>query len=359
MEEGEKDKTEQATPYKLDKARRKGVVARGVDLGFMTGSAALFCYLWIAGPHLGQLFARVAREAWLGGPDLADGNRTLLYAAASLASLVVPAVVLLMAIIFASVLLLELIQTGFVFSAEPFGPDFSRLNPANGLKRVFSLRAAIETGKNILKLVVYATTAVLVARYALRSEAGGISDATSLSAAMERTALILLAAFVLGAMFFAVLDQLIVRNIFRRNMRMSRRELRREAREREGEPRLKQKRKQLHRELAKTSQSLRNLRKADVLISNPDHLAVALRYEPGTMLAPTVVSMGKNHLAQRLKRIAFLYGIPIVEDRALAQRLFRTTALNHAIPQDCYRPVADIYNAIRARLQKANPDRTP
>jgi flagellar biosynthetic protein FlhB len=354
MEENEKDKTEQATPYKLDKARKKGVVARGADLGFMASTAAFFCYAWIAGPHFGEVVARIARESWLGGPQLSEGNNTLLSAVSSLSTPIVPAIILLMAIVFASVLLLELVQTGFVFSAEPFGPDFSRLNPANGLKRVFSLRALIETGKNILKIFVYVTTAILVARYALRSEVGGVSDATSLSAVLQRTAVGLLAAFVLGAMFFAVLDQLIVRNIFRRNMRMSRRELRRESREREGEPRLKQKRKQLHRELAKSSQSLRNLRKADVLITNPQHLAVALRYDPRTMLAPTVVSMGKNYLAQRLKHIAFLYGIPTIEDRPLAQRLFQKAALNNTIPQDCYKPVADIYNTIRAKARRTD-----
>jgi flagellar biosynthetic protein FlhB len=159
--------------------------------------------------------------------------------------------------------------------------------------------------------------------------------------------------FALGAIFFAVLDQIIVRGTFLKRMRMSRRELRREARDREGEPRLRQKRKQLHRELTKSRQSLRSLHKADVLITNPQHIALALHYDPKTMPAPKVVSVGLNHFAQRLKRLAFLYNIPIVENRALAQALYRKAALNGTIPPECFRPVADIYNAIRERKRAA------
>jgi flagellar biosynthetic protein FlhB len=357
MEESENDKTEEPTPYKLDRSRRKGVVARGVDLGFMASLLALFGYAWIAGPQFGGSIVRVARDSWISGPELADGH-ALVSAAVSISALALRPLVFLMIVVFATVLLFEFVQTGVVFSAQPLSPDFSRLNPANGLKRVFSLRAFIETFKNILKLLVYAGLGVLTARAALQAEIGTVTDAPSLFALLHRSGLRLLAAFVLGAVFFAVLDQLIVRKIYFGKMRMSRRELRRESRDREGEPRLKQKRRQLHRELAKSSQSLRNLRKADVLIANPDHIAIALRYDPKSMAAPMVVSIGVNHLAQRLKRIAFLYSIPIVENRLLAQALYRKSALNRAIPQDCYQPVANIYNALRAKLQKPSSERT-
>jgi flagellar biosynthetic protein FlhB len=130
-------------------------------------------------------------------------------------------------------------------------------------------------------------------------------------------------------------------------MRMSRREVRRELRDREGEPRLKQKRKQMHAEFVRLAQSVRNIRKADVLIVNPQHLAVALQYDPRTMTAPRVVSLGTGHLALRLKRLAFLYGVPTVENRPLAWAIYRKGALNMPIPEPCYRPVADIYNRIR------------
>jgi flagellar biosynthetic protein FlhB len=350
MEDSETDKTERATPYKLERSREKGIVARGLDLGFMASLLAFFCYFWIARGEIAGAVAHAAREALVGGPDLADG--ALIPASAALISEALVPLILLFAVLFGVVLLVEIVQTGMVFSGEPFGPDFTRLNPVNGFKRVFSLRAFVEALKNILKLAVYATLGYLIVTASLKSEQLLVSDARSLFAMIQESALRLLALFLLGAVFFAVLDQIIVRNMFARRMRMSRRELRRELREREGEPRLKNKRRQLHRELARSSQSLRNLRKADVLVTNPEHIAVALQYDSKTMVAPAIVSIGVNHFAQRLKGLAFLYNVPIVENRALAQALVRKATLNGTIPAECFRPVADIYNTLRARLRK-------
>jgi len=347
MDATEQDKSEQPTSFKLDKARQRGVVARGMDLGFLTGLATLLGYLWVAGPQLASVIARSGHDALIGGPSLADSNGALLMASVLLLAPIVRPLVLMFATVFVGVLVFEIVQTGAVFSTQPLKPDFSRLNPVNGLKRLFSLRLLLETCKNVLKLGAYSTIALLIIRAALQTDLGAMSDGRMLLSLLEREGLRLLGAFVLGAILFVILDQLIVRRQFVNKMRMSRREVRRELREREGEPRLKQKRKQLHREFVKSSQSLRNLRKADVLITNPQHIALALRYDEGANAAPLVVSLGINQLAQRLKRLAFLYGIPIMENKALAQELYRKCALNSAIPEHCYQAVADIYNALR------------
>jgi flagellar biosynthetic protein FlhB len=161
----------------------------------------------------------------------------------------------------------------------------------------------------------------------------------------------LLLGFTAVALLFAVVDQLIVRRGFLKKMAMSRREVRRESREREGDPRLKQKRKQLHAEFSKLNQSLHNLKNADVVIANPDHIALALRYDRKTMQAPRVVSLGINRTAQHLKRMALLYGIPVVENRALARALYSRSALNKQIPDFCFKPVADVYNSLRAKAE--------
>lgn len=356
MEEIESDKTEQPSTFKLDRSRKKGVVARGADLGFLIGVSVLLAYAWIEGPQLAKAILRMSRVSWVEGPQLADGHYALLVVSASLMSMLVRPLLLFLVITFSTVLLFEFLQTGAVFSAQPLKPDFSRLNPANGVKRVFSLRALIEAGKSILKVLVYSTIGILVIRGAVELGTTTISDARGLVTALRGEVLRLLSAIVLGAIFFAVLDQIIVRNLFTKKMRMSRRELRRETRDREGEPRLKQKRKQIHRELAKASQSLRNLRKADVLITNPQHIAIALRYDHKTMNAPMFVSIGVNHLALRMKRIAFLYSIPVVENRLLAQSLYKKAMLNGAIPQEFYRPVADIYNSMRGRKEKEHQE---
>ena len=163
---------------------------------------------------------------------------------------------------------------------------------------------------------------------------------------MARTGMRLLIFCLLAGVVFAAIDQFLVRRDFTRKMRMSRRELRRESRDREGEPRMKQRRKQLHAEFVKLSQSMRNVRGADVLITNPTHYAVALRYDGRSMYAPTIVSQGANQFAQRLKQLAFVYGVVIVPAPELARALYRCE-LNREIPETHYRRVADIYLRMR------------
>jgi flagellar biosynthetic protein FlhB len=351
MADTEQDKSEQPTPYKLERSRKKGIVARGMDLSFLTGLAALFLYAWMGGGLLGRTAERAAHDALVAGTELTDSNASLLSAMGFVFAPMLRPMLLLFFTIFLVVLVFEVIQTGVVFSTEPLKPDFSRLNPANGLKRVFSLRLLIETFKNILKFCVYSTIAFLVIRGVLQSDIRSVVDGRGLLDTLRTAGLRLLSLVLLAAVLFMILDQIISRGQFLKKMRMNRRELRQEAREREGEPRLKQKRKQLHREFAKASQSMRGLKKADVLVTNPQHIALALQYQPGLSTAPMVVSVGINQFAQRLKRMAFLYGIPIVENKALARELYAKSALNRPIPENCYKPVADIYNSIRRKMR--------
>jgi flagellar biosynthetic protein FlhB len=325
-------------------------------LGFLASLAASFGYFWISGSQLWATLTQAARMALVGGPILSNGSDAMFAATRAVLFAAVPSIVLLTGIVLLTVLLCELVQTGFVYSTEPLKPNFSRLNPANGLKRLFSLRLLLETTKNVLKLIFYSCVGYWVIRGVLQSDSPAVTDGRTLLALMGNAAFRLFSAFLLVALLFAVVDQIIARRDFLKRMRMSRRELRRELREREGEPRIKQKRKQMHGEFAKASKSLRGIRKADVLVTNPEHVAVGLHYDARAMTAPTVVAAGTNYLAQRLKRIAFLYGIPIVENPSLARNLYRRAALNGAIPEDSFKPVADIYNEIRRKRAKRGAD---
>jgi flagellar biosynthesis protein FlhB len=347
MDGGEQDKSERATPFKLARARRKGQVARGMDLGFLTAIGAFLLYLWIAGPGLGGDLSRATRDAIVSAPSVLGGQNELFALSGHVFGAVARPLFFLAIAIFAIVLLFELLQTGIVFSAQPLKMDFTRLNPAKGLKRVFSKRMLIETVKNVVKLVLYVAITWLVARRAIDETAAKVGDAAGLAEAMFGAGLRLIAWFALAALFFAAIDQLLVRKEFGKTMRMSRRELRREVRDREGEPHQKQKRKQLHAEFVSASQSLRNVKHADVVLINPVHVAVALRYDAATMAAPLVVSRGAGDLAQRLKRLAFRHNVTMIEDRALARTLYRSCAIDAPVPESLYSEVAAIYRNIR------------
>jgi flagellar biosynthetic protein FlhB len=347
MAEEEQNRSEAPTPFKLQRARQKGQVARGQDLSYFASLATFLLCLSVTGAGLLNALELSMRDAFVSSAMLAGDRDTIFAVVRLLVQRTATPLEILIATIFAVVLLFECLQTGLVFSAAPLKPDFSKLNPAQGLKRLFSLRLLLETGKNIAKLLAFSGAAWLLVRHILQHDISAVQDASSLGTIMARTAFRLLAIFVGLALFFAIIDQLITRRTFLKRMRMSRRELKQEARDREGEPRLKQKRKQLHAEFTRASRSLKGLRGADMLVVNPIHVAIALRYDAGRMAAPTVVAAGTNQLAMRLKRLALLYGIAIIEEPTLARSLLRTTAIGQTIPPSSYQAVARLYNRKR------------
>ena len=346
-DQSEQEKSEAPTPFKLNRARQKGSVARGMDLGFATSITALLGYLWISGPKLAEAISLVSKRALVTASTVTSGSNEILQLTGMILTAVTHPLIFLIAVIFITVLVFEVVQTGFVFSFTPLTPDFSKLNPANGLKRIFSMRQLIETAKNISKLVIYSVLAVLVILDAQARVIPTIYDAFGLMKAIGQMGFHLLVMFVGAAVVVAVIDQLISRRDFLNRMRMSRGETKRESRDREGDPRLKQRRRQIHRDYAKLSKSLKNVRGADVLITNPTHYAVALSYNPNTMAAPKVVAHGTEQLALRLKRLAFLYGVIIVEDRELARNLYRHCEIGREIPDVYFRSVASVYRQIR------------
>ena len=345
MAEGqEQNRSEDATPFKLRRAREKGQVARGMDLGFVGGLVALAGFLIVTGDSLVHKLSQLMRQSLTTGIDGAsDPNRST----ALIAAIYWPAlqsILLLGGTVAIIVILLEILQLrGIIFSSHPLKPDFSRINPAKGLKRIFSLRMLKEAFKSIIKMAGYATVAALSVKAVIAMPGGAITDARSLAGVMQSSGMRLLFLFILLALFFGAIDQIIVRKEFNKQMRMSRREVTREAKEREGEPRIKQKRKQLHSEFVKQANGLGNLKGSDLLVVNPQHIAVGLAYDSKRMMAPQVTAKGRNNYALMLKREAFRLGIPIFENRPLARALFEHCEAGDQVGADHYRAIADIY----------------
>lgn len=350
MAEQEQNRSEEATPFKLRRAREKGMVARGMDLGFFGDLVAITTFVLVAGERLMAELAQMMRQALTVGMDsAADPERARGLIAAS-AWPAVQAMALLGGTILAVILVLEVLQIrGIMFTTHPLKPDFSRLNPALGLKRIFSARLLKESLKSVLKLTVYAFVTFLIVQAALQAPARALSDAQGLATSLYRTGLQLLFAYAGLALFFTLIDQVIARREFAKQMRMSRRELVRETREREGEPRLKQRRKQLHAEVVQQSEGLGRLAGSDLLIVNPEHFAVALRYDPVRMEAPEVTTKARNAHALAFRREAFRLGLPIFENPPLARRLFRECAVGEAIGGGHYRAVAELYFKLNAK----------
>lgn len=343
MEETELDKSEEATPFKLKQAREKGSVARSLDLGFFASLAAALGFLWIGGTKLAFSIAKASGQAFAAAPLLVETESSLVSIVGRVFLPVVFPLIAFAGSLFFIAMVLDFLQVGPVFSFTPLKPDFSRINPAKGLKRLLSWRMAIEAFKALFKLAIYSTIAWLVIGGAIESGGQAISDGSKLTGVILSATLRLIMFCAIAALGFAALDQIFVRREFAKKMRMSRRELKREHRDREGEPRMKQARKQLHAEFSKIAKSLRDVKSADIIITNPEHFAVALRYDADTMLAPKIVSRGAGGMAQRIKRIAFTFGVITVREPLLARQLFYKGRLSSEIPDDFYQPVADLY----------------
>jgi flagellar biosynthetic protein FlhB len=202
-------------------------------------------------------------------------------------------------------------------------------------------------------MLVYAVIATMAIAKIVHTLTHASMDARGIAGMLSSSALHLLSLLMLAALVFAAIDQVLVRRLFSRKMRMSRHEMKQEHRQREGDPRIKQRRKQLQRELLKRSQSMRGVRGADVLITNPTHLAVGLRYEPSRMTAPVLVAKGSGDFALRLRKLAFIYGVPVIESKQLARQLFRATNLDAEIPSQFYRDTAAVFLRIRRQASGA------
>jgi flagellar biosynthesis protein FlhB len=343
MDESEYDKSEQASAFKLQRARERGAIARGVDLGFFAALAALIAYAWLIGSSSAARIGLVAGKTFRDFSAFADSPAALMPQFAAMISAVVVPLMLFAGTIFAAALVFEFLQVGPVFSFQPLKPDFKRINPAQGLKRLFSWRMLIEAFKSVIKLAIYGAISWLVIDNALETVAPGAVDGRRLMGVLAAIGFKLLLFYAVAAMFIAVIDQILARREFAKKMRMSRREVKREHKDREGDPRFKQKRREFHDEFMKMAKSLRGARDADIILTNPTHYAVALRYLPDQMDSPMIVSRGSGALASRIRRIGFTYGVVMISDPPLARALFRTGILDGEIPENQYHAIADLY----------------
>jgi flagellar biosynthesis protein FlhB len=236
-----------------------------------------------------------------------------------------------------------LLQGRLSFSTKPITPDIGRLNPGRGLGRIFSGQTVVETVKALLKLTLigyvgYSQVAAMIPQV---PNLLGQSVAMGVTVTVSR-AVSALQTIGFGLVALGVLDYGYQYWEFRKSLRMTKQEVKQEHKQQEGNPELKQKQRQRARELARRRKALKEVPRADVVITNPTHYAVAIRYAPGKDSAPTVVAKGADLLALRIKAIAKKHEVPTVENRPLARSLFATVEIGKSIPPELYQAVAEV-----------------
>ncbi len=354
MAEQEQNRTENATPFKLAEARKQGQVAKSLDFNSFVVVCGVLLVLVISGGTIAVRFAdlsawlmRTAGELRFEGPGEAGWLGGVLMA---VASIIAP--LILFAAVFAA--LANLIQTGPVFSFVPLKPKFERINPVAGFKRIFSKRMLFEVFKTLVKLGLFSALlyGFFVAAWPGITGAAFEGVQGQVSAFARNTGALLLR-LGLALLVVALLDLAYTRWQFGKQMMMSRRELKEEVKRREGDPLIRAKIRELQRENLKQARSLGRVPEADVLITNPEHFAVALRYARGEMAAPHVIAKGADAWALEMRAIARQHGVPVYERRKLARHLFRRGQLDQPIPPDAFLDVARTYADLEAQRRRA------
>lgn len=345
----QQDKTEQATPFKLEEARKKGQVARSPEL---LTFVMVLAFLVVFSGSVYQLAAVLHLHAhwWLGHADQIASSWGYLVGqgGASLRPLFYALMPLVAALMLMAVLT-NLIFNGPVFSLAPIKPDFKRLNPIAGLKRMFSRKMFVELMKVLVKgvlfgLVLYAMAKTLAPRLLELAFISPLSLPEMGKSLLLRLGFAILLVMALAALF----DMWYSRKDFGRQMRMSQREVKDEHKRREGDPHVRAKRKQAQQELLRKASTVSKAGDADVVVTNPTHYAVALQYRPATMQAPIVLAMGRGFLAQRIISEARRKGVPVLRRPPLARLLHSMAVLNAPIPEVTQIDVARVYRWILA-----------
>lgn len=347
MAEGQ-EKTEQATPRRRADARRKGQVARSPEL---SGALALLATILVLPQALGSSgLLEYLRFSLANLPDqLGQTEVTRLTRDAALA--LVRALGLSMAVGCAVGCLATLAQVGFLWTPHPLIPDVNRLNPLTGAARLFGPRGAVEAVKALLKVSIVGW----VAYSTIRAHLPALIHLTTLPTGPMLASLgglLYTLALRVTVVFLAIaaLDYAYQRWEHEKSLRMSKQELKQEHKQSEGDPLVKHAIRQRQREMARR-RMLQDVPKADVIITNPTHFAVALAYDGSAMRAPTVLAKGTDLVAARIREIAREHDVPLVENKPLARALHKEVEIGHEIPAALYAAVAEVLAYVYERDQ--------
>jgi flagellar biosynthetic protein FlhB len=337
------ERTEDATPKRLQQAREDGNLAKSQDASGAIMLLIATLALVVGLEPMLAAFARMLRTAFdpelhvdaVNPERLDDAVRPLVSSGA-----IVLAVVLGVALVAAW--LVHVWQVGFLFTTKPLAPKFERLDPMQGAARLLGKSGFIKTGFDLTKVVIVGAIAYVTV-------AGMIRKLVTLPAFEPQ-----LAAVAVGGMLFELAIKIVVALLIlglldfavqhwrhREQMRMTKQQVKEEYRQSEGDPEVKRRRFQIQRQLA--MQRIQSaVPKADVIVTNPEHISIAIQYDAETMAAPRVVAKGADYLALRIRQIARQHGVPIVEKKPLARALYKQVQVGQEVPPDFYKAVAEI-----------------
>jgi flagellar biosynthetic protein FlhB len=341
-EESFQDKTEPATPKKKEDARRKGQVAKSKELSSIAVLSAGILYLFFSAKGLAFGLADLIREMFSYIPTMRVSDHQLFSIFIQTAERFLLMILPIMIVLSVVALLANYLQTGIIWSVDPLTPKASKINPLSGLKRLVSKRSFVELVKSIFKIVIvgWAAFSTLKNEFIYIMPLMDQEDIQIISLLAHISFKVAIKCCWVIAIL-AILDYMYQKWEFAQNQKMTKQEVKDENKQTEGDPMVKSRIRSIQREMAR-KRMMAEVPKANVVITNPTHLAIALKYEPKAgMSAPTIVAKGANKVAHRIRQIAEEYGVPLVENKPLAQNLYQLD-LGEEVPPQFYQAVAEI-----------------
>ncbi|MDR2324607.1 MAG: flagellar biosynthesis protein FlhB [Acidovorax sp.] len=340
--ESSQDKNLPATERKLQKTRKDGQAARSRDLSHLSvlGMGALV--VLFGGPTMVRHMHEAMLRQFSFNASIVRAPQQMVERLVDMASLGLVAVLILATLISAVSIITAVMAGGWVWSFKPITPQFNRVNPLSGIKNLLSMQQLVTAAKNVLLTTVLAWVSWLYLR-------SGIPELAMLPLQPSSSALAKVGDWIAGGVTLMLLVVFLVvlvdiplqKFLFLRRLKMSHQEVKQEHKESEGSPEVKGKIRQKQREVAHRA-SVGRVPKADFVVTNPTHYAVALRYDETSMAAPQVVAMGADLVALKIREVAKAHEIPVLESPMLARALYANAELDQAIPATLYTAVAQV-----------------
>jgi flagellar biosynthetic protein FlhB len=342
----EEERTEEATQQRRDDFRKRGQVAQTRELGSVAMLLASALMFWL----MGRFFLQQMSEMITGslGSFLVTAARNgdylpaTIYVAKRAMFVSAPLVGILCLVSIGS----TVIQVGFLQNEEALQLKFEKINPIAGFQKLLSLQSLVEGIKSLIKLVLVTAVVVMMVKDQIIKVPLMVSFSINQMVAFTGDLTIRLMGGV--GVFLGILaaaDYFFQRWTLEKQMRMTKQEIKEEHKSREGDPMIKARIRRIQRERA-TKRMISEVPKADVIITNPTHIACAIRYDPKTMLAPVLIAKGADLVAEKIKSIAREHGIPVMENKPLARTLFKTLKIGHPIPRELFTAIAQVLSYV-------------
>jgi flagellar biosynthesis protein FlhB len=341
-DESFQDKTEQATPKKKEDAKQKGQVAKSREISSVAVLAAGAIYMYFNAKSLTEKLGTNLKQTFISIPKIATGDISstdfLSQTLKTFLGLTLPIMIVLVVVS----LIANFIQTGFVSSVEPLTPNLSKIDPIKGLGKIISKRSLAELLKSIFKILIvsWAVFSTLKNDFSLLMPLM-YQDNFQIMSMLGTISMKVVTRCCYVILVLAIFDFLYQKWEFEQELKMTKQEIKDEFKQTEGDPLIKSRIRSIQREMARR-RMMREVPKADVIITNPTHYAVALSYKPGEkMSAPKIIAKGADNIAMKIKELAKKHGIPMVENRPLAQNLYKLD-LGQEVPPKFYQAIAEI-----------------